>query len=638
MFMGHEKVGPVVHRALLLQNHPEMAIWSCCDGDGTTVGCKAGLHIPEPSQKQENARQASESATRSSTAQTNGQTPRSAPPDVLAHPETTAAPENSVAPETSTMAPESTIVTEQSIDSSVQSGPPPDERRITILKDVDLLKILDKAERDKAERGKSERGTAERDKPERGKAGQAGSDKVQEAKLAMKRNPGPPEAGAREIDLFRLATGLGQPSDAAPAKVRQGATAAVNERSPRAGAPIDTDYNALPDFCPPTHTLNGEPDAIFKVDTPFPSPMDLSNDPDRDKLHPAELFLAARLRLICASYLCSKRRIFQGFVEKLVEGKEYRKIFAQQACKVDARKARGLYSAFEQVGWFDREHFAKHLPDHQASTTDDPSASDTESLSSVDEQALISDGQGPPTPAGGKHGPIDENGPVEPGTPAVGPAEETAAPKTSSRKQKAPSRIIKHSPTNSSDIAPAATSGTPITGSFLPVNAAASSAGVSASAASQPTTTAPPPNPEFQQYRKSGGGDAKGSKKTHRGGAAAAAGEDAASPHRGQPGQRETMIVCPYPRSWDEADAVDRELVRLKRREGRQWPELFEWWRSMGRMSLKNAGCLAVRYSILKKKYEDVWEAEERAQGVDVPSSRTRKARRSTATWKAAAA
>lgn len=410
-------------------------------------------------------------------------------------------------------------------------------------------------------------------------------------------------------------TTLKQP-DSTPVKGIQEAVAPVNERSPRAGVPIDTDYNALPDLCPPTNMLNGDAYAIFTVDTPFSYPMDLHNDPDRDKLHPAELFLAARLRLTCASYLCSKRRIFQGLVEKLADGKEYRKIYAQQACKVDARKARLLYSAFEQVGWFERKHFAKHLPDCQDSSLED--SSDTDSLSSVDEQALISDGLGPSTSM------ASQNGLIRPKTHIAEPAVTTDTATTSSRKQKAPTRIMKRSPLKPARIISPVGLPTPIAPSFMPVNAVVAAT----TARAPPPAIIAPPNPEIQQFRKSGGGDAKGLKKNR-----ASNGEGAASlsslslPSSSSPphGQRETMIVCPYPRSWPEADSVDRELVRLKRREGRQWPELFEWWRSMGRMSLKNASCLAVRYSILKRKYEDIWEAEEREEGVKVTKVRVKK-------------
>ena len=154
---------------------------------------------------------------------------------------------------------------------------------------------------------------------------------------------------------------------------------------------FDTNFEALPDYSPPTDTLVGDPYSIFKIDSSF-DPLDLSQDPNRKHLHEAEVVLASRSRLTCASYLCSKRRIFKSFVETLQEGKEYKKLQAQQVCKVDARKSRIIFGAFEQVGWFDRKHFEKHIPAAQLAPGD---LSDSDTLSSVDEKEL----EGPPPDA-----------------------------------------------------------------------------------------------------------------------------------------------------------------------------------------------------------------------------------------------
>ncbi|EAS37208.3 SWIRM domain-containing protein [Coccidioides immitis RS] len=120
----------------------------------------------------------------------------------------------------------------------------------------------------------------------------------------------------------------------------------------------DTDYNSLPDYCPPISTLHGTKG--LKADWKGQM-LDLSNDPNRDALDPAEINLAATLRLSCATYLCSKRRIFQALLNKFSENKEFRKTDAQQACKIDVNKASKLWTAFERVGWFKREHFIHHL-------------------------------------------------------------------------------------------------------------------------------------------------------------------------------------------------------------------------------------------------------------------------------------
>lgn len=122
----------------------------------------------------------------------------------------------------------------------------------------------------------------------------------------------------------------------------------------------DTDYNALPDYCPPLDTLpKGNPKAL-KAEWKG-TVLDLSNDPDRHMLHEAEVNLAATLRLNCATYLCSKRRVFQARIEALRIGKEFRKTDAQQACKIDVNKASKLWQSYDKVGWFNPDYFRQYL-------------------------------------------------------------------------------------------------------------------------------------------------------------------------------------------------------------------------------------------------------------------------------------
>ena len=120
----------------------------------------------------------------------------------------------------------------------------------------------------------------------------------------------------------------------------------------------DTDYNSIEDYSPPLETLGGNAKAL-KADWKGQM-LDLSNDPDRHLLSPAELNLAATLRLSCATYLCSKRRIFEARLRALKVGKEFRKTDAQQACKIDVNKASKLWTAYERVGWFKPEHFYQY--------------------------------------------------------------------------------------------------------------------------------------------------------------------------------------------------------------------------------------------------------------------------------------
>ena len=125
--------------------------------------------------------------------------------------------------------------------------------------------------------------------------------------------------------------------------------------------PEDVDYGALPDYAPPTSTLpKGNPKCL-KADWGSNNPLNLANDPDRHMLHEAEINLASTLRLTCATYLCSKRRIFEGRLNTLRIGKEFRKTDAQQACKIDVNKASKLWSAYDKVGWFNKGHFEQNL-------------------------------------------------------------------------------------------------------------------------------------------------------------------------------------------------------------------------------------------------------------------------------------
>ncbi|KAI1650972.1 uncharacterized protein F4817DRAFT_356400 [Daldinia loculata] len=114
----------------------------------------------------------------------------------------------------------------------------------------------------------------------------------------------------------------------------------------------DKDFASLPNFCPPLNSLPERSNSL-KVDWKG-TPIDLSNDPHRHLLHPDEITLAANLRLDCATYLTSKRRMFIRRRECLKMGKEFRKTDAQQACKIDVNKASKLWTAFDKVGWLEK--------------------------------------------------------------------------------------------------------------------------------------------------------------------------------------------------------------------------------------------------------------------------------------------
>ncbi|KAK4124802.1 hypothetical protein N657DRAFT_655019 [Parathielavia appendiculata] len=121
----------------------------------------------------------------------------------------------------------------------------------------------------------------------------------------------------------------------------------------------DKDFASLKDLSPPLSTLPPKPNSL-KVDWKG-NALDLSNDPHRHLLHPDELILASNLRLDCATYLTSKRRIFLRRLECARIGKEFRKTDAQQACKIDVNKASKLWQAYERVGWLDIEWMREYL-------------------------------------------------------------------------------------------------------------------------------------------------------------------------------------------------------------------------------------------------------------------------------------
>ncbi|KAH7018221.1 SWIRM domain-containing protein [Microdochium trichocladiopsis] len=121
----------------------------------------------------------------------------------------------------------------------------------------------------------------------------------------------------------------------------------------------DKEFALLPDYCPPLSSLPSKANSL-KVDWKG-APIDLSTDPHRGLLHPDEVMLAANLRLDCATYLTSKRRMFIRRLECLRVGKEFRKTDAQQACKIDVNKASKLWTAFDKVGWLEKGWVSRFL-------------------------------------------------------------------------------------------------------------------------------------------------------------------------------------------------------------------------------------------------------------------------------------
>ncbi|CCK70234.1 SWIRM domain-containing protein KNAG_0D04950 [Huiozyma naganishii CBS 8797] len=117
-----------------------------------------------------------------------------------------------------------------------------------------------------------------------------------------------------------------------------------------------TSWMEVPDHCPATGVLDHLGHKALRVEWKG-SPLDLSADPLRDRLHPAELVLASILRLPVDLYLDSKRRLFLEKYCKVQRGLPFRRTDAQKACRIDVNKASRLYQAFEKVGWLDDKHF-----------------------------------------------------------------------------------------------------------------------------------------------------------------------------------------------------------------------------------------------------------------------------------------
>jgi hypothetical protein len=152
-----------------------------------------------------------------------------------------------------------------------------------------------------------------------------------------------------------------RPIRATPAPARETIRVGTPEPRVRTVAPNreDKDFAALDDLAPPVSTLPSKPNSL-KVDWKG-NALDLSNDPHRHLLHPDELILASNLRLDCATYLTSKRRIFLRRLECARIGKEFRKTDAQQACKIDVNKASKLWQAYDRVGWLDIEWMREYM-------------------------------------------------------------------------------------------------------------------------------------------------------------------------------------------------------------------------------------------------------------------------------------
>lgn len=140
----------------------------------------------------------------------------------------------------------------------------------------------------------------------------------------------------------------------------------VRKEAAYVGLPLAAQQAALidesiPDYSPdPEATLPKGNNRCLKIEWKG-QPMDLKDDPNVNKLHPAEVMLASTLRLPCNVYLDSKRRLFYEKVNRMRSGMPFRRTDAQKACRIDVNKASRLFAAFEKVGWLKDTHFTSHI-------------------------------------------------------------------------------------------------------------------------------------------------------------------------------------------------------------------------------------------------------------------------------------
>lgn len=140
----------------------------------------------------------------------------------------------------------------------------------------------------------------------------------------------------------------------------------VKKETSYASSPLAVQQAALidesiPDYSPdPEETLPKGNNRSLKIEWKG-QPMDLKNDPQVDKLHPAEVVLALTLRLPANVYLDSKRRLFFEKVNRMRGDMPFRRTDAQKACRIDVNKASRLFAAFEKVGWLEDKNFVKFL-------------------------------------------------------------------------------------------------------------------------------------------------------------------------------------------------------------------------------------------------------------------------------------
>ena len=357
------------------------------------------------------------------------------------------------------------------------------------------------------------------------------------------------------------------------------------------------DYHLLPDYSPLLSSLPRN----MKLDCPDISVhlLDLSDDPDRLMLHEAELQLASALRLNCRTYLYFKRQIFHAALESLQDGNLLKISETRKIIKGSNAKATGLFRAFNNAGWFQKSNF---------------------------DRWIVKPNQGPES-GGPEWRDYPRNAEGLPDPPMH------HYPKSRLGSVPERSRTARAQETNSAE-EPAQKVSTPYSAtydSFTPVNRP--NGATVESPTVEPTTTNPETGkpskyvrlrvsyPNFDTIIKAENppsvpsypaADPEPNDPTY------TTPKARRQPRPGNSGSK-PRVTASYPKTWGEASEKDRRMVEMKRRENRSWPEIFSWWEKTGVNTLKDSNCLAVRYSLIKKKFEHIWIEEERQYALQHP-------------------
>ncbi|KAK4548403.1 hypothetical protein LTR86_011342, partial [Recurvomyces mirabilis] len=116
----------------------------------------------------------------------------------------------------------------------------------------------------------------------------------------------------------------------------------------------DFKWRDLPNYCP---VANDAHLSTLTAQWSLGGPLDIRDQVDVKELHTREYEICRTLRLKPVQYLATKRRFFAAKVQFSREGRTFTKTAAQKVTNIDVNKSSRLWEAFNNVGWFDNQHF-----------------------------------------------------------------------------------------------------------------------------------------------------------------------------------------------------------------------------------------------------------------------------------------